>query len=412
MSDNRRNGGNGIGLKIFSAIVSILLAISVAIPAICFGTGIWQVATEDKPVQEQPDDQTPDEEQPDDQDPDDQKPEETPGEEQPADEGGMQVGEAEENGISLTSAKIAPADYAEYGIEPLADTAFSITATVTPANATDKSITLSLTFENPASSWASGKTVTDYVKLSTTTVQSGVPFTLTCSGEFGERITLTATANGGNNVKASTSIDYIYRFTEIGVVAGEVWYNEEFYLDSEQIYGDSTGNIDISLASYYGYNGNINSNWDDSNIYTDWLIKPYNADGGSTVVGTRYEDITNVSIQFVSNLSNYRFDPYVFMYPRNNDAPYEASSYGVYHIFCNGGLAWGNLYYDMFDYNFLAYLNNDSAKQAFRDAIVDADNIAMTLEISFEGVDTGIEYSFEIPLYADLYELDKYYFNT
>ena len=412
MSDNRRNGGNGIGLKIFSAIVSILLAISVAIPAICFGTGIWQVATEDKPVQEQPDDQTPDEEQPDDQDPDDQKPEETPGEEQPADEGGMQVGEAEENGISLTSAKIAPADYAEYGIEPLADTAFSITATVTPANATDKSITLSLAFENPGSSWASGKTVTDYVKLSTTAVQSGVPFTLTCSGEFGERITLTATANGGNNVKASTSIDYIYRFTEIGVVAGES--NEEnpytgsFGLDSENIFGYSIDEyLDFTLISYNWYNDSIYPYWDEDYMFNEWLLKPFAANG-RTAVGTKYEDITSVTIQFKSNLPQYT--EYVVYMLNGTSYNTEASSSGVYHFNSPSAFEWGNLYYDVFGYNFNAA--SESQKQDFKDAIIEADYIALILEISFEGVDTGIQYSFELPLYVSLYYLNQFYFNT
>ena len=87
MTNNKRSGGNGFGLKLFAAVTSLLLAASVITAGVCFGTGRWQV--NDEPAREQPDDQTPDEtpdEQPDEtpeETPDEQpesKPEETPDE--------------------------------------------------------------------------------------------------------------------------------------------------------------------------------------------------------------------------------------------------------------------------------------------------------------------------------------------
>ena len=149
MTNNKRSGGNGFGLKLFAAITSLLLAASVITAGVCFGTGRWQLAPKDEtPGVEQPDDQTPDE--------------------TPDEEGGAIIGEGEENGISLTSALIDPADYADYGVSALAETAGTITATVLPSNATDKSLDWSVAWKNASSSWATGKTVTDYFTVTPT----------------------------------------------------------------------------------------------------------------------------------------------------------------------------------------------------------------------------------------------------
>ena len=110
MANYKRSGGNGIALKIYAAITSILVAASAVVMGVGFGTGRWQIAPKDEPVQEQP------------------------GEDEA---GGAIVGEGEENGISLTSALIDPADYADYGVNALAETAYTVTVTPEPADAVD-----------------------------------------------------------------------------------------------------------------------------------------------------------------------------------------------------------------------------------------------------------------------------------
>lgn len=86
-----------------------------------------------------------------------------PAEEVETSYGGAVIGESVGNGVKLMSAKIASADYAEYGISPMADTAYTITATITPSDASDKAVDWAVAFVNPSSSWASGKNIADYV---------------------------------------------------------------------------------------------------------------------------------------------------------------------------------------------------------------------------------------------------------
>ena len=85
-----------------------------------------------------------------------------PGEDnQPA---GELVKPIEENGISLMSARIAVKDYEDYGIDLQADKAYTIKATVN-SNAVATDLVGSVSFKNASSSWASGKTISDYAVL-------------------------------------------------------------------------------------------------------------------------------------------------------------------------------------------------------------------------------------------------------
>lgn len=76
---------------------------------------------------------------------------------------GAIISETAENGISLMSAKIMPTEYAANGVSALADTAYTLTATVEPDYEGEKTFDWSVKFQSDSSSWASGKTVTDYV---------------------------------------------------------------------------------------------------------------------------------------------------------------------------------------------------------------------------------------------------------
>ena len=78
---------------------------------------------------------------------------------------GMTVGEYAGVGISMTSKKILPAEYEEYGVSPLSEGAYTLIATVTPSNAYNKALEWSVSFVDPSSSWANGKKVTDYVTV-------------------------------------------------------------------------------------------------------------------------------------------------------------------------------------------------------------------------------------------------------
>ncbi|MDE6491893.1 MAG: hypothetical protein K2L37_01935, partial [Lactobacillus sp.] len=85
--------------------------------------------------------------------------------------------------------------------------AYTLKATVTPADADDKTVDWSVTFSNSASAWANGKTVTDYVTITPTT-DGALTATAECKAAFGEQIIITVTARANKEAKATCTVDY------------------------------------------------------------------------------------------------------------------------------------------------------------------------------------------------------------
>ncbi len=83
----------------------------------------------------------------------------------------------------------------------------TVQATISPAEATNPNVHWSLAFQNPDDSWASGKTVTDYVSLTS----DGLNATVKCLGAFGEEINLTCTSEQDSTIYASCTLNYLQR---------------------------------------------------------------------------------------------------------------------------------------------------------------------------------------------------------
>ena len=124
--------------------------------------------------------------------------------------GNMLIGDNEINGLSLQAYALSAEEYAENGVSEEAENAVKIKVNFTPANTTDKRLQASLSFKNAQSTWASGKTVTDYVTASVNQQE----ILLTCSEAFGEKIELRIDTNH-ENVYATVAVDYIARPTEV-----------------------------------------------------------------------------------------------------------------------------------------------------------------------------------------------------
>ena len=135
-------------------------------------------------------------------------------EEKPEDNGGAVVGESTGNGVKVMSAKIAKEDYAANGISPLAETAYQLTATITPSNATIQDVDWSVSFVNNSSTWATGKTVTDYVTV-TPTEDGALTANVKCLQAFGEQIKVTVTSREISSVKADCIVDYQQKFQSL-----------------------------------------------------------------------------------------------------------------------------------------------------------------------------------------------------
>ena len=85
-----------------------------------------------------------------------------------------------------------------------------LNATVSPDTATDKSLDWSVKFADPASEWANGKTVTDYVTVTPQADGSSIA-TIQCLQPFGEQIIITAASRQTPAAKAVCSVDFYAR---------------------------------------------------------------------------------------------------------------------------------------------------------------------------------------------------------
>ena len=133
-------------------------------------------------------------------------------EEQQTEEGGeLVVNDGINDGVSLMSEKISPADFEAYGVSPLAESAQTVTATIQPSDALNKAVDWSVAWANASSAWADGKTVTDYVTV-TPTADGALTATAECLQAFGEQIIITATGRDNSSAKGTCTVDYSQRY--------------------------------------------------------------------------------------------------------------------------------------------------------------------------------------------------------
>lgn len=118
--------------------------------------------------------------------------------------GNVVMGDKEQNGIALTAYALSAEEYEANAVPAEAETAVKIKVRFSPENTTDKRLRASLSFKNAQSTWASGKTVTDYVTASVNQQE----ILLTCTEAFGSQIELRIDTNH-ENIYATVSVDYI-----------------------------------------------------------------------------------------------------------------------------------------------------------------------------------------------------------
>lgn len=123
--------------------------------------------------------------------------------------GGLIVGESEGNGITITAARTAD-------VSTLSEDSYTLTATVSPSDATYKKVDWSIAWANGESAWASGKTVTDYVTI-TPTDDGAITATVACTQPFGEQITVKCTSRENTSISATATADYAKRISSVNV---------------------------------------------------------------------------------------------------------------------------------------------------------------------------------------------------
>ena len=104
----------------------------------------------------------------------------------------------------------------------------TITATVSPDNSADNTgLDWSMTFKNPSSAWATGKTLSDYMTLtpSGTDIAGSKMVSVKCLKPFGEQIMITATSQDNPAVSASCTADFAQRIESVTLKFGDLNVN-------------------------------------------------------------------------------------------------------------------------------------------------------------------------------------------
>lgn len=118
----------------------------------------------------------------------------------------------------------------------------TLTAAVSPETADNKAVDWSVSFANPSSSWASGKSVTDYVTVIPAS-DGALTANVNCLKAFGEQIKVTVTSRVNPEAKAECTLDYARRILDTALYSEDRdTYPLEF--GSEEIL------VDLVIPSY------------------------------------------------------------------------------------------------------------------------------------------------------------------
>ena len=157
------------------------------------------------------------------------------------------------------------------------DEQITIEATFTPADVTNKKVDWSVSFVNPSSSWANGKTATDYVTV-TATADGATTAKVACKQAFGEQIKITVTSREDSSVTNSVTVDFAKR-----VVSAEIKLTKGG--SAASVIDFSSAGIDyaLSVVPTYGV-GTVEDEFDMTMTWkgTDALLNAIKGSGSYT----------------------------------------------------------------------------------------------------------------------------------
>lgn len=169
--------------------------------------------------------------------------------EQPKDNAVLSNGES--HGITVASARLLNSQFEENGIDPQAESAYTLTASVEPAEATNIAVDWSVAFVDDSSTWASGKTVTNYVTV-TPTSDGALTANVACKQAFGEQIVITCTARDFGEIKATCTVDYRKRVTNVtGSIGAATVSASGTSISAIPLYYSNASSGDINLVASY-----------------------------------------------------------------------------------------------------------------------------------------------------------------
>lgn len=149
--------------------------------------------------------------------------------------------------LAVACSYIEPEQYAANGISAQAETAYSLTATLTPADTVETGVYWSIVFANPSSAWASGKNISDYCTI-TPTASGALTANFECLQAFGEPIKVICSSSYTPSIKAECTFDYLAKVTGLSAI-----YNPSLPSgDIGRLYCGSSSNNTVQITPVYG----------------------------------------------------------------------------------------------------------------------------------------------------------------
>lgn len=235
--------------------------------------------------------------------------------------GNVIVSEEENQSMSLLTKRIPRDEYEKYGVTQLTETAYTLTATVSPAGASDQTVDWTIAWVNSTSTWASGKNVTDYITI-TPSSDGALTATLACVSAFGEQVKVTVTSRSNASAKASCTVDYAKKIQSVSMQLYAYKSDTWTKIDKVTIPGSgSSGNLCCVPTVTFSV-GTISDNYTFTMKYRvyDWVYEHLRSLGSNGTIDsetTSYIRDTPYGAQTREGTSDFVGDMKNVIYPSN-----------------------------------------------------------------------------------------------
>lgn len=161
----------------------------------------------------------------------------------------MSVTPNEQHGMYLATAVIPREQYDAYGVSTIAESAQTITATIIPANAVNKELDWSIAWKDAGSTWAKGKSISDYLTL-TPTSDGALTATVSCKKAFGEQAIVTCQVRTDDTLTATCTVDYKKRVLGIDFSVKLTWAQNQVPVDWQFVHTNLNPTVDFIPFKY------------------------------------------------------------------------------------------------------------------------------------------------------------------
>lgn len=136
--------------------------------------------------------------------------------------GGAVISDVEENGVQLFSARLPVSAFAASGISEAAESAYQLTATLSPSSATNVTLEWSVEWSDPSNAWIADKSISDYATVTPSADDPKVA-AVECLQPFGAQINITVNGSAPDceTKSATCTMDYLQRVESLSISFGD-----------------------------------------------------------------------------------------------------------------------------------------------------------------------------------------------